>query len=134
MTHGSKPVAAKFVGLLLLATLAAPRPATAEGPNLLAFGIGVFDVVRLDEPAANFRLEYRHSTGLWIFQLSVGLEATSDGAIFGVAGLFSAFPAREPGDRLAQHRHRGLPPRRRPRPRQRLRDPLVTRVRLAPPR
>jgi lipid A 3-O-deacylase len=73
-------------------TLAVPRPARADGPNLLAFGIGAFDIVQLNEPAADFRLEYRHGTGLWIFQPWAGLEATSDSALFGVAGLFSDFP------------------------------------------
>jgi hypothetical protein len=82
---------AKFLALLL-ATVAFPWPAAAVGPNLLALGIGAFDLVRLDEPAADFRLEYRHGTGLWIFQPWAGLEATSDGAVFGVAGLFSDFP------------------------------------------
>ena len=85
-------MAARFLTLsLLLATLAVGRSATANGPGLLALGIGAFDVVRLDEPAADFRLEYRHGTGLWIFQPWAGLEVTSDGAVFGVAGLFSDF-------------------------------------------
>jgi hypothetical protein len=86
-------MAARFVTLsLVLATLAVGRSATANGPGLLALGIGTFDVVRLDKPAADLRLEYRHGTGLWIFQPWAGLEVTSDGAVFGVAGLFSDFP------------------------------------------
>lgn len=93
MTDCSKPWVARLLTLsLLVVTLAVPRPARADGPNLLAFGIGAFDIVQLNEPAADFRLEYRHGTGLWIFQPWAGLEATSDSALFGVAGLFSDFP------------------------------------------
>ena len=77
--------------LALLAALGAAQPAAAEGPKLLALGTGAFDFVRLDEPAADFRIEYRHGRGLWIFQPWLGLEATSKGAVFGVAGLFSDF-------------------------------------------
>lgn len=76
---------------LLVAALVAGAPAAAEAPGLLALGIGAFDVVRLDEPAADFRVEYRHGRGWWIFQPWLGLEATSDGAVFGVLGLFSDF-------------------------------------------
>jgi hypothetical protein len=77
--------------LVLLAALGAAPPAAAEEPDLLAIGIGSFDFVRLDDPAGDFRIEYRHGRGLWVFQPWLGLEVTSDAALFGVAGLFSDF-------------------------------------------
>ena len=67
-------------------TLPCDRPAAADGPGLLALGIGGFDIVKLNEPAADFRLEYRHGDGIWIFKPWLGLEATSDGAVYGVGG------------------------------------------------
>ena len=76
---------------LLVAALCAGKPSAADEPGLLALGIGAFDVVRLDEPAADVRLEYRHGEGLWIFQPWLGVEASSEGAVFGVAGVFSDF-------------------------------------------
>jgi lipid A 3-O-deacylase len=87
MTRPVKPP----VAALGAALLAWASPAAAEAPGLVALGIGAFDVVRQDEPAADFRLEYRHGQGLWIFQPWLGLEATSDGALYGVIGLFSDF-------------------------------------------
>jgi lipid A 3-O-deacylase len=67
------------------------RAAAADGPGLLALGIGGFDIVKLNEPAADFRLEYRHGKGIWIFKPWLGLEATSDGAVYGVGGFLSDF-------------------------------------------
>jgi len=90
MLNVSQPMIA--IGLALLsAGLPAGKAGAAERAGLLALGIGVFDVVRLDRPAADFRLEYRLAHGLWIFRPLLGLEATSQGAVFGVIGLFSDF-------------------------------------------
>jgi hypothetical protein len=56
-------------------------------PAFLSAGIGYFDFWSRDDTAADVRLEYRHDAGLWVFKPWVGVEATSDGAVFGVGGL-----------------------------------------------
>lgn len=73
--------------------IAASGPVRADGlfdrgdPAFLSAGAGYFDVVAQDDTAADFRLEYRHNEGLWFLKPWVGVEATSDGAVFGAAGL-----------------------------------------------
>ena len=80
------------VGIAVLATTPPWHNAAAtEGLALLALGIGGFDVVSADEPAAELRLEYRHGDGIWIFKPWLGLEVTSDGAVYGVGGFLSDF-------------------------------------------
>ena len=91
MLNVPQPVIAISLALLS-AALPAGEAGAADRTGLLALGIGAFDVVRLDRPAADFRLEYRHGRGIWIFRPWLGLEATSQGAVFGVIGLFSDFP------------------------------------------
>ena len=61
-------------------------PAVADDPPFLAVGVGAFDVLD-DETAADFRLEYRHDEKLWIVKPWAGVEATSDGAVYGVGGI-----------------------------------------------
>jgi hypothetical protein len=68
--------------------------ASAEDDDaaLLSVGVGYFDVLRAikDESAddaADFRLEYRHNEKLWIFKPWAGIEATSEGGIWGGLGL-----------------------------------------------
>ena len=78
-------------GLILVfaASLGAAAPARADGddPSFLTFGLGYYDINKQDQSAADFRLEYRHGTKLWIFKPWVGVEATSDGAVYGAAGI-----------------------------------------------
>jgi lipid A 3-O-deacylase len=62
-----------------------------EDPPLLSAGVGYFDVVRQDDTATDFRLEYRHNKGLWIFRPWLGVEATTDGSLFGVVGFETDF-------------------------------------------
>lgn len=54
----------------------------------LSFGIGYFDVLD-DESAADLRLEYRSGQDLWTENLHpwIGLEGTSEGSLWGGAGL-----------------------------------------------
>lgn len=55
MLNVSQPVTA--IGLALLsAALPAGEAGAEDRAGLLALGIGAFDVVRLDRPAADFRL------------------------------------------------------------------------------
>lgn len=59
---------------------------------LISVGVGYFDALRAlkdddADDAADFRLEYRHNEKLWIFKPWAGIEATSEGGIWGGAGL-----------------------------------------------
>ena len=70
---------------LALAVVAAPA-ARADGPDLLAGGIGVYDVLH-DNKAAQGRLEYRFGYRLLFLEPLVGALATSDGTFYGYGGL-----------------------------------------------
>lgn len=76
-----------FVAALALATPGAR--ADENDPSYLVGGIGGFDLLQDDDPAIDFRLEYRHGDGLWIIKPWIGVEGTSDGAIYGVGGLLA---------------------------------------------
>ena len=73
---------AALAGVLLLTT----GPARAEDPAFVTIGIGGYDATQRDDQAIDFRLEYRHKK-VWLFKPWAGVEATSDGAVYGVAGL-----------------------------------------------
>ena len=73
-------------GLVLATAAGRAGPAVADDPPFLAFGVGAFDILD-DETAADFRVEYRHDQKLWIFKPWAGIEATSDGAVYGVGGI-----------------------------------------------
>jgi hypothetical protein len=76
---------AAAVGLLL----AAPAWAEEAEPALLALGLGYYDINQQDDEAVDFRLEYRSDLALWIVRPWAGLEATSDGAVYGLGGLLA---------------------------------------------
>jgi lipid A 3-O-deacylase len=83
-------------GLMLGAFVAAggivaPVARAQEDQALLAGGVGAFDFVQDDDTAMDFRIEYRHGSGLWIFKPWFGLEGTSDGAFYGVGGILADF-------------------------------------------
>jgi len=74
------------VAALALALLAAPRPARAVGPNLLALGLGAYDV-RHGDTEAELRIEYRFAHSfLWIIKPLVGAFVATDGTFLGYAG------------------------------------------------
>lgn len=75
--------AAFFAVLALCAT--APQ-AMAQDPGFLTFGAGAFDFHRNDA-AAQFELQYRPELKLWIFNPMIGASGTTDGALYGYAGL-----------------------------------------------
>lgn len=56
------------------------------GP-LLSFGVGYFDIFAQDNPAADFRLEYRHAAYWGFLRPWAGLEVTSDGGFWIGAGI-----------------------------------------------
>ena len=64
-----------------------PDARAKEDPALLSVGIGAFDVIQDKNQALDFRLEYRHGGKLWLFKPWVGVEATSDGGLYGAGGL-----------------------------------------------
>lgn len=68
-----------------------PAARAQEDQALLAGGVGVFDLIQDDDTAMDFRIEYRHGSGLWIFKPWFGLEATSDGALYGLGGVLADF-------------------------------------------
>ncbi|MHA1151850.1 MAG: acyloxyacyl hydrolase [Alphaproteobacteria bacterium] len=78
-----------FAASLGAASLGAAAPARADSddPSFLTFGLGYYDITKQNDSAADFRLEYRHGEKLWIFKPWVGVEATSDGAFYGAAGV-----------------------------------------------
>jgi len=96
---------------LTLIVLAAPNAARADGPGLLALGLGAYDVLHgHNEP--QLRLEYRFAYSfLWILQPLVGAFGTSDGTFFGYGGLRIELPLSEHvvlmGDAAAGYWHRG---------------------------
>ncbi len=72
--------------VVLFALLAAAAPARADDPAFLSFAAGAFDIGK-DDTAAEFRVEYRHDRRFWIFKPLAGLMATSDGGVYGYAGV-----------------------------------------------
>jgi lipid A 3-O-deacylase len=76
--------AAALVGPALMA-----GPASAQDPAFVTLGGGYYDVVRGDNQAADFRLEYRSDLELWIAKPWAGVEVTSDGAVYVAAGLLT---------------------------------------------
>lgn len=65
------------------------RAAEDEDTAYLVGGVGAYDVIQNDESAMDFRIEYRHGGGLWIFKPWLGLEGTSDGALYGLGGILA---------------------------------------------
>ena len=66
-------------------------PAAAQNadgdPAFISLGLGYYDVNEREDDAVDFRAEYRHGEKLWIFKPWAGIEATSDGALYGVGGI-----------------------------------------------
>lgn len=77
---------------LILLTTTSFAAAQEERVDLISFGAGVFDILD-DDKAADFRLEYRPDLPFLIDTSSlalkpfVGLEATSDAAVYGLGGI-----------------------------------------------
>src|SRR5258708_25991595 len=75
--------------VLALALVAAPRAASADGPDLFVLGLGAYDVqtAKHGDTEAELRIEYRFAPSfLWIFKPLVGALAAADGTFFGYAG------------------------------------------------
>ena len=77
-------------GLLATAGLlasAGTAPARAEGPALLSFGVGAFDIDESDNWAAQFEIQYRPSWQLWLIRPMVGFSVTHKGSVYGYGGF-----------------------------------------------
>lgn len=73
--------------LLTTGERAAAQVALNETPAVISGGVGWFDVVQQDDEAVDFRLEYRHGEDfLWLKPWG-GIEATSDGSVWGGIGV-----------------------------------------------
>ena len=85
--------------LVLAVTLqSAPAVAGEDDTSFLSLGVGYYDLVSNDDDAADFRLEYRHGSGLWWIKPWLGVEATSDAGLYGAGGILIDIPL---GDRFA---------------------------------
>ena len=98
--------AAAALALVLLTS----GTARADGPGLLALGLGAYDVLGHNEP--QLRLEYRFAYSfLRVLQPLVGAFGTSDGTFFGYGGLRIELPLSEHvvlmGDTAAGYWHHG---------------------------
>jgi hypothetical protein len=73
--------------LAAIALCAAVPQAKAQEPGFLTFGAGAFDFLETDNRAAQFELQYRPELKLWIFNPMIGASGTTDGSLYGYAGL-----------------------------------------------
>lgn len=87
----------KFSALSLLALASvvlcgtAPSPARADDINRMSIGVGYYDIFD-NQGAADFRIEYRPGTPiLWELRPWLGMEVTSDSAVYGAAGFLYDF-------------------------------------------
>ncbi len=78
---------ALFLVLAAVAGAPARAGADADDPALVSLGLGYYDINRRTDEAVDFRLEYRHGEKLWLFKPWVGVEGTSEGALYGAAGI-----------------------------------------------
>jgi len=79
--------AALGLAAAFFAAWAAPLRADEDDPAFLTAGAGWFDVIADDNRAVDFRLEYRHGEKLLLLKPWAGVEATSDGAVYGAVGV-----------------------------------------------
>ena len=73
-------------------------PASAEeawyerAGSTLALGAGYSDPFEDEPDAADFRLDYRHGEGLWFLKPFLGIQSTSEGSLWGGAGVYVDIP------------------------------------------
>lgn len=76
-----------LAALAALAGLATAERAHADDPAFLTFGSGYFDVLRQQDEAAAFRLEYWSDYKLWFVHPFGGAMLTSDASSYTYGGL-----------------------------------------------
>ncbi len=76
---------------LALAGVASVPVQAADDPAYLTFSAGAFGVRKSDTLAAEFLVQYRSNYQLWFLKPHAGAMVTSDGSLYGFAGLLSDF-------------------------------------------
>lgn len=66
---------------------AAAQVALNETPAVISGGVGWFDLVDSEDEAVDFRLEYRHGDDFLWLKPWAGIEATTDGSVWGGIGV-----------------------------------------------
>ncbi len=84
-------LSASICGFTFTATPAFAQDESAES-SYLSLGVGIWDVTQDDDMATDLRVEYRHGDPLfWKIKPWGGLEATTDGSIWGGVGVLADF-------------------------------------------
>jgi hypothetical protein len=84
-----------LLGALLCVVLAtssgraAAQVALNDTPAVISGGIGWYDIYLQDDEAVDFRIEYRHGDDFLWLKPWAGLEATSDGSVWGGIGVLT---------------------------------------------
>jgi hypothetical protein len=78
------------LGLALVGLAAVPAQA-AEDPSYLTFSGGAFGVRKSDTLQGEFLLQYRPNASLWYFKPHAGAMVTTEGSLYGFAGLLMDF-------------------------------------------
>ena len=82
-----------FAAVLAAVLMAAPPEARADDDGgALVLGAGYTDPIKDDTAAADFRADYRHGKGLWFIKPWLGIEATSEGSVWGGGGIYIDLP------------------------------------------
>lgn len=93
-----KKFALLAVAFALLATTAPAQAQESADTSYLSLGAGIWDIVQDDDMATDVRVEYRHGNALfWKIKPWAGLEATTDGSIWGGGGVLADF---KPADNI----------------------------------
>jgi len=88
---------ALLAALCGLFALSAPA-AMAQDESYLSLGVGIWDVTQNDDTATDFRFEYRHGDPMfWKIKPWAGVEATTDGSVWGGAGILADFHIGDSG-------------------------------------
>lgn len=80
----------RVLGSALVAVAAATAgavPARADGPELLSFGVGAFDISEDRFRAAQLEIQYRPAWQFWWIRPMVGLAVTHEGSVYGYGGF-----------------------------------------------
>lgn len=81
-----------LAALLAMATPLCAAQADSQRPSdRIAFGAGLFGVLDDDAGTLDLRFEYRWGWSLWVLKPWAGIEATTDGALFGIVGVLADF-------------------------------------------
>ena len=85
----------RVLSMALIPAFLSTAPARAEPgeeTGYLALDLGSYDFDQNEDSAAYLRLDYRHGRGFYFIKPWIGLEATSNGAVWGGAGIYTDIP------------------------------------------